>query len=343
MDHVLETERLILRPFTEEDYDVILQISSDPDTTKYLYFWGRDGMTPQQDAHRFLNHALKEWGRDKIAMREYCVILKATGERIGDASVEAYDDHTAEIGWILLPAFRGRGYATEAGQAMMDFGFLHDGAQRVIAHCDARNAPSYSVMKRLHMHLDRLEKEARLAKTSDEKRGDEATYGIAREIWAFARYRELNCDFERGFMALPELYDGDIRLICDSKIPANEEKGYVPSYHFLITRGSEKVGTIDLRIGYPGNLFFGGQIGYTVLPAFRGQGIAARACRLLSPVMAAHRMPAAVITNDVKNVSSRRVCEKLGCEYWCRVKLPHDNDMRLESGMDEVNVYAFRP
>ena len=162
MDHVLETERLILRPFTEDDYDVILQIASDPDATKYLYFWGRDGITPRQDAHRFLNHALKEWSRDKITMREYCVILKETGERIGDASVEVCDETAAEIGWILLPAFRGKGYATEAGRAMMDFGFTRYHAQRVIAHCDTRNAPSYHVMERLGMRLEGVEKEALL-------------------------------------------------------------------------------------------------------------------------------------------------------------------------------------
>ena len=187
MSEQIETERLLLRPFTETDFDVVLGISSDPDTVKYLYFWGRDGMTPRQDADRFLNHALKEWRRDNITMREYCVTLKETGERIGDASVEAYDEHTAEIGWILLPAYRGKGYATEAGRAMMDFGFLRMDAERVIAHCDVRNGPSRRVMERLGMTLAEIEKEARPAKQPGEAWGDEATYAILRKDWETGR------------------------------------------------------------------------------------------------------------------------------------------------------------
>ena len=41
----LETSRLLLRPFTWEDYPLIYGISSDPDTVKYLYYWGRPDMT----------------------------------------------------------------------------------------------------------------------------------------------------------------------------------------------------------------------------------------------------------------------------------------------------------
>lgn len=180
----LETDRLLLRPFEEKDYDLILSIASDPDTVKYLYFWGRDGLTPAQDAHRFLNHALKEWQRSPVAMREYCVVLKETGEAIGDASVEIADENTAEIGWILLPEYRGRGFATEAGRAMMDYGFLHYGKDRVIAHCDTRNIPSARVMERLGMHLTHIEKEGRAPKYEGGPRGDEATWSISREAWA---------------------------------------------------------------------------------------------------------------------------------------------------------------
>ena len=55
----LETERLALRPFTEADYPLILRISSDPATTEYLYYWGRIGTTPESDARRFLDYAVK--------------------------------------------------------------------------------------------------------------------------------------------------------------------------------------------------------------------------------------------------------------------------------------------
>ena len=182
----LETGRLLLRPFTEDDLPLILQISSDPQTTEYLYYWGRIGTTPASDARRFLDYALKNWQKTPIRAREFCLVEKSAGVCIGDGSVEWVEGQpgTAEIGWILLPAFRGRGYATEAGRELMRAAFEIMGADTVIAHCDSRNAPSRRVMERLGMTLRQTEPEARPAKRVGERNGDECTYARSREAWA---------------------------------------------------------------------------------------------------------------------------------------------------------------
>ena len=181
-DH-LETERLILRPFTEADYPLILRISSDPKTTEYLYYWGLSGITPEADARRFLDYAIKNWKKSPIRAREFCLVLKDTGEAIGDGSVEWVEGEpgTAEIGWILLPEYRGKGYATEAGRELMRAAFEIMGADTVIAHCDSRNQPSRNVTERLGMTLRGIEPEARPAKRIGEKNGDECTYAINKE------------------------------------------------------------------------------------------------------------------------------------------------------------------
>lgn len=180
----LETERLTLRPFTEEDYPLILRISSDPKTTEYLYYWGRIGTTPESDAKRFLDYAVKNWRKTPIRAREFCLVLKETGEAIGDGSVEWVEDEpgTAEIGWILLPEYRGRGYATEAGRELMRAAFEVMGADTVIAHCDSRNQPSRNVMERLGMTLREITPGARPAKRVGELNGDECTYAVERAL-----------------------------------------------------------------------------------------------------------------------------------------------------------------
>lgn len=340
MPRIMETPRLLLRPFEEGDEPLILKISSDPDTVKYLYFWGRNGMTPEQDARRFLTHALKEWGRDPVTMREYCVIHRETGEPMGDASVEIVDESTAEIGWILLPEFRGRGYATEAGRAMMDFGFTQYKKDHVIAHCDTRNDPSSGVMRRLGMHLEHIEKEGRAPKFEGGPRGDEATWGIRRLDWAWDVYHRLSCAFT-AFLPLPDLTDGEVRLVCESQTPPDPARNWAPACSFGITVSGVRVGNLDLRLGTMDGLFYGGHIGYNVDEAARGRGYAVRACRLARRVMRQYGMAGAIITNDVRNASSRRVCEKLPCTFLCRAKLPEDNDMRLERGMDEINVFLL--
>lgn len=181
----LETARLLLRPFEAGDYPLILKISSDPDTVKYLYYWGRPGMTPEQDARRFLAYALGEWEKRPIRAREYCIVLKETGETLGDGSVEYWGDtgRIAEIGWILTPEHRGKGYVTEMGRELIRYAFEEMGVDKVIAHCDTRNLPSYRVMERLSMRLESVEKECRPAKEAGGKKSDEFTYALFRRDW----------------------------------------------------------------------------------------------------------------------------------------------------------------
>lgn len=181
----LETERLILRPFEEADYPLIYEIAADPGTTEYLFFWGRIGMTPEKDARRFLDYAMGNWQKSPIRAREYCVLRRDTGEKIGDGSVEWVHGEAgaAEIGWILLPKHRGQGFASEMGRELCRAAFEIMGAEKVIAHCDDRNTPSWRVMERLGMRFAALEKGVRPEKRPGEPKGDERTYEILREEW----------------------------------------------------------------------------------------------------------------------------------------------------------------
>ena len=178
----LETERLKLRPISKEDRPMVLRISSDPATTEYLYFWGRVGATPESDAARYLEYAVGNWEKTPIRAREFCLILKETGTAIGIGSVEWVENEssTAELGWILLPEYRGSGFATEAGRELIRAAFDIMGADTVIAHCDSRNQPSRSVMERLGMTLREIAPETRPAKRPGERKGDECTYALRR-------------------------------------------------------------------------------------------------------------------------------------------------------------------
>ncbi len=341
----LETERLRLRPFEEMDYPLIYRIASDPGTTEYLFFWGRIGSTPETDARRYLDYARSRWEEKPVRAWEYCVILKETGEAIGQGSVEWLRDapRTAEIGWILLPEHRGKGYATEMGRELMRTAFDTIGARQVIAHCDSRNAPSYRVMERLGMKRTGVEKSARPAKRIGESSGDECTYALSCDEWeiqrAWTEYHGYTCHFE-GFAELPVLTDGTVSLQVEALSPADPIKRYVPAYHFQIVVNGQRVGNIALRVGYPDSLLYGGQIGYNVDAPYQGQGWAGAACRLLFPVMRAHGMRSAIITNTVGNAASRRVCEKTGARFLCRIDVPKDHEM-YSKGARWVNVFAL--
>ena len=342
---LLETERLRLRPFEEADHPLALRIASDPDVTKYLYFWGRIGSTPESDARRYLTYALGRWRETPLRAWEYCVTLKETGEAIGQGSVEWWQDAagTAGLGWILLPEYWGKGYATEMGRELTRAAFEELGARTVIALCDDRNAPSYHVMERLGMKLTGVEKGARPIKHRGETNGDERTYAISRAEWdirnAWAEYHAYTSRFD-DFAVLPPLTDGCVTLRTERLAPADPVKQYVPAYHFQILADGLPVGRISLRIGYPDSLFYGGQIGYGVDEPYRGRGYAGAACRLLFPVMRAHGMRFALITNDVENAASRRVCEKIGARFLCQTDVPSDHEM-YRKGSRCVNIYTL--
>jgi len=108
--------------------------------------------------------------------------------------------------------------------------------------------------------------------------------------------------------------DGEISLRIASVSGADETKGFVPAYKFEIVRQSDgaKVGEIDLRLGYVRNLYFGGNIGYTVSEDYRGNGYAAKACKLVFQIARAHRMPYLIITCREDNIPSRKTLERLG-------------------------------
>ncbi len=159
---------------------------------------------------------------------------------------------------------------------------------------------------------------------------------IRREI---EHYNAMPCVFE-DFMDLPRMADGDITLLCTAKNPAIPEKKWVPAYNFMIQRDGRQAGDINLRIGYSEGLYYGGQIGYNVDIGCRGQGIAGRACRLLIPVMRFHGMTEVLITNNVTNAPSRRVCEKLGARLLRQAPVPAWHDL-YQGGVERVNVFAW--
>jgi len=173
-------------------------------------------------------------------------------------------------------------------------------------------------------------------------REEEIEEELQKEI---AYYNSLPVLFD-DFIEVPALNDGEIHLVCVDKKPAIPEKKYVPCYVFAICKGGEKIGELNLRIGYRGfgpdssSLYYGGQIGYNINEKYRGNGYAGRACRLIIPVAKAHGMSKLLITNNVANIASRRVCEKLGARFLRVVRIPEWHDL-YQRGQRYENIFEW--
>ena len=80
------------------------------------------------------------------------------------------------------------------------------------------------------------------------------------------------------FKDFDNLTDGMIDLKIEDITPSNEKKGYVPAYKYRITihNSDDRIGTIDIRIGYNDNLYYGGHIGYAIKEAYIGNNYASK-------------------------------------------------------------------
>ncbi len=335
----LETRRMILRQFTQDDFEAVHSYGSVPENIIYMPF----SPNTQEDTRAFLIRSIAAAEETPCRNYQYAAVLRDTGKLIGGCGVNLSGDE-AEIGWLLHRDFWKQGFGPEMGRALLAFGFDELHMHRIIARCDAENYGSYRVMEKIGMRREGLFLDARLAnKLSHNKYSDELYYAILKEEWDIQKEIEyfsgLPVHFD-GFEDLKEMSDGNISLICTSKRPAVPEKKFVPAYHFAVVKAGEKIGNIKLRIGYTDGLYYGGQIGYDIDEAHRGNGYAAAACRLLLPVAKAHGMQKLLITNIPANLPSRRVCEKLGARLVRLARLPEWHDLYKE-GKRHVNIFEW--
>lgn len=150
-DHPIRTERLILRPFTEDDFDDLFAFHSDPGATRYLYWEPRD----RDQTRAAMEKKLRGTHMDEDGSSlEFAV--EHEGTVIGDISLfcNSKRQRQGEIGFLFHPAHHGRGFATEASRVVLEVGFSVCGFHRIFGRCDARNAGSFGLMERLGMRRE---------------------------------------------------------------------------------------------------------------------------------------------------------------------------------------------
>lgn len=179
----LETERLILRQFTAEDLNATVAYQGLDEVARYCMWEPRSRERVQELIPRWI--AMNGQG-EKSEGLQYAVELRTTGEMIGDC-VLMFGDRTArqgEIGYVFSPGFQGKGYATEAMQAVLGVGFEQVGLHRISATCDVRNAASWRVMERLGMRREAHFREHGLFKGGWD---EEFVYAILEDEWRAQR------------------------------------------------------------------------------------------------------------------------------------------------------------
>ena len=150
---ILETERLILRPFTESDA---------ADAFEYLH-------EPMVHCFACMKTETMEEARKAVLDRAkdgeyyFAITLKENGKVIGeiDAMPETHapDEENAVLDtfspcWMLNPEYHGKGYAYEAAHAFLDYLFTQKGARRIYAYTEDYNVASQKLCEKLGMRRE---------------------------------------------------------------------------------------------------------------------------------------------------------------------------------------------
>lgn len=152
---MIETERLLLRRWRDDDIVPFAVICADPDVMKWIADGQTRSVTQTTNSIRLFE---EEWEAEGFGL--FAVELKSTGDLIGftGLSIPTFLPEilpAVEIGWRLGRSYWGHGYASEAAHAALAFGQSDMGLEKIVSICLKGNDASERVMLKLGMTFDR--------------------------------------------------------------------------------------------------------------------------------------------------------------------------------------------
>lgn len=177
----LHTNRLTLRSWRDSDRQPFAAMSVDPDVMRYLTPLptpgAADAWIDRQRAHE-AGHGFGIWA---VAARESGVFLGAVG--LVHVPYTAPFTPAVEVGWRLARHAWGRGYATEAAGAALQFGFEAAGLSGVVANAGRDHEASQQVMRRLGMTYDPADDFDHPRVPAGDPLRRQVLYRLSREMW----------------------------------------------------------------------------------------------------------------------------------------------------------------
>ncbi len=186
VDIYLETERLVLREFTADDVDNLVELDADPEV---MHFISGGRPTSRDEIQQVVLPHMLRFYDESTGMGFWAVEVKTTGEFLGWFHLRPGDGHETtepELGYRLRRSAWGQGYATEGGRALIDKAFAQLGVRRVLAETMTVHTASRRVMERCGLRLVREFHADWPDRIPGDEHGD-VEYAIDREEWELQR------------------------------------------------------------------------------------------------------------------------------------------------------------
>ncbi len=155
MSDFVETDRLVLRQFTADGAELLIELDSDPEVMRYLT-GGEPSLPPDVVREQVIPNVLATYERWDGRFGLFAGYEKDSGTFIGWFQLRAEREgplDEVELGYRLRRDAWGKGYATEAARAMLDKGFSELGLRVVWAETMAVNVASQKVMEKVGMSV----------------------------------------------------------------------------------------------------------------------------------------------------------------------------------------------
>lgn len=143
----IETDRLVLRDFEAADSDAYCALTSDP---KYQRFYSEEDCA-EDTSRRLVALFIAQSQEDNRRKYQMAIVLKATGVFIGTAGLRMEPNQQASIGCGIGREYQSSGYAKEAMEALLAFGFDGHNLHRVYAETIAANKPAIRLCQMVGM------------------------------------------------------------------------------------------------------------------------------------------------------------------------------------------------
>lgn len=178
----LETERLVLRRFTEEDVELLVDLDGDPEVMQFIT-GGRT--TPRREVETEILPAFLEYYERDPRFGFWAAVERSSGEFLGwfhfrPESEDAPDQ--VELGYRLRRSAWGKGYATEGSRALIEKGFVELGVERAYATTMVVNVASRRVLEKSGLRYVRTFHQPWPYPIEGDEHGD-VEYALLRSEW----------------------------------------------------------------------------------------------------------------------------------------------------------------
>jgi len=151
--NVISTDRLLINRITLDDAGFILKLMNDKDWIKNI---GDRGIRTIEETEEYIRtRFLKTY--NEVGFGFYSLVRKSDQQIIGIAGLVDREglDHI-DIGYGMLPEFRGKGYAFEATKAIFDYGYKDLKLDKIVAIVNPDNPSSIKLLSKLGLEFEKM-------------------------------------------------------------------------------------------------------------------------------------------------------------------------------------------